>query len=124
MVNFYSCFVSVNCNATVQNVVGKLLIALLGQSKYVSTSLKFTCIHSFYLGHINHIRKEAGVNHVGIGGDFNGVNSFPEGLEDESKYPNLFAALIEDGSLVGRRPWETSFWKSHQSMEGGRKSEG
>ncbi len=38
-----------------------------------------------------------GVDCVGIGGDYNGVSTLPEGLEDVSKYPNLFAALIEDG---------------------------
>ena len=35
--------------------------------------------------HVNHIRRVAGMDHVGIGGDYDGVESFPIGLEDVSK---------------------------------------
>ena len=35
--------------------------------------------------HVNHIRRIAGIDHVGIGGDYDGVESFPIGLEDVSK---------------------------------------
>ncbi|XP_053968412.1 dipeptidase 1 [Anastrepha obliqua] len=45
--------------------------------------------------HINHIREVAGVDHVGIGAGYDGVNLVPKGLEDVSKYPHLFAALLE-----------------------------
>ena len=93
MVNFYSCFLRDDCQekeATVEDVVK----------------------------HINHIRRVAGVDHVGIGGDYNGVDITPTGdrdtgrpqywgesknhypgLEDVSKYPEVFAALIEDGEF-------------------------
>jgi membrane dipeptidase len=47
--------------------------------------------------HIEHIRKVAGVDHVGIGGDFDGNDRWPEGLSDVSMYPNLFAELIRRG---------------------------
>ena len=48
--------------------------------------------------HIDHIRKVAGVDHVGIGGDFDGVDDdLPQGLEDISKYPDLFAELVLRG---------------------------
>ena len=47
--------------------------------------------------HIEHIRKIAGVDHVGIGSDFDGVDDTPVGLEDASKFPNLFAELIRRG---------------------------
>lgn len=47
--------------------------------------------------HIDHIRKVAGVEHVGIGGDFDGNTAWPEGLTDVSMYPNLFAELIRRG---------------------------
>jgi len=49
--------------------------------------------------HINHIRKVAGVDHVGIGADFCGVELTPEGVEDVSKYPVLFAALLESEEM-------------------------
>lgn len=47
--------------------------------------------------HIDHVRKVAGVDHVGIGGDFDGNDLWPEGLSDVSMYPNLFAELIRRG---------------------------
>ena len=74
MVNFYTCFLVQSCrtqNATVLDVVK----------------------------HINHIRKIAGVDHVGIGGDYNGIDVTPVDLPDVSYYPNVFAALIEDAEF-------------------------
>jgi membrane dipeptidase len=47
--------------------------------------------------HIEHVRDVAGVNHVGIGSDFDGIDTTPEGLEDVSKFPELFAELIQRG---------------------------
>jgi membrane dipeptidase len=47
--------------------------------------------------HIDHIRKAAGINHVGIGGDFGGVDELPAGLENVSTYPALFAELVRRG---------------------------
>ena len=44
--------------------------------------------------HIDHIRGVVGIDHIGIGGDFDGVTSVPQGLEDVSKYPMLTAELI------------------------------
>jgi len=73
MVNFYSCFLTDSCTTE-------------------DDSLDV-------VKHINHIRRVAGVNHVGIGGDYNGIDRVPVGLEDVSKYPEVFAALIEDGEF-------------------------
>lgn len=47
--------------------------------------------------HIEHIRRVAGVDHVGLGGDYDGTDELPEGLEDVSKYPNLIAELLRRG---------------------------
>ncbi|KAF8332091.1 membrane dipeptidase-domain-containing protein [Cantharellus anzutake] len=47
--------------------------------------------------HIEHIARKAGRQHVGIGSDFDGISSVPKGLEDVSKYPNLFAELYKRG---------------------------
>ena len=47
--------------------------------------------------HIEHVRKVAGVDHVGIGSDFDGIEFGPDGLEDTSKFPFLFAELIHRG---------------------------
>jgi membrane dipeptidase len=47
---------------------------------------------------IEHVKKVAGADHVGIGSDFDGVDDdLPIGLEDQSKYPALFAELIRRG---------------------------
>ncbi|XP_063916992.1 dipeptidase 1-like isoform X2 [Zophobas morio] len=64
MVNFYSAFIGQG-NVTIDDVVK----------------------------HINHIANVSGVNHVGIGSDYDGVSSVPKGLEDVSKYPDLFDLL-------------------------------
>jgi membrane dipeptidase len=47
--------------------------------------------------HIDHVRKVAGVDHVGIGSDFDGITNTPVGLEDVSTFPALFAELIRRG---------------------------
>jgi membrane dipeptidase len=47
--------------------------------------------------HIEHVREIAGIDHVGIGGDYMGAEAMPEGLEDVSGYPRLFAALADRG---------------------------
>jgi len=47
--------------------------------------------------HVDHVRELAGIDAVGIGSDFDGVPSMPEGLEDVSCYPALFAELHRRG---------------------------
>jgi membrane dipeptidase len=47
--------------------------------------------------HIEHVAKVAGYDHVGIGGDFDGIDSTPTDLRGVQDYPNLFAELIRRG---------------------------
>jgi membrane dipeptidase len=47
--------------------------------------------------HVEHVRKVAGVEHVGLGGDFDGTPDVTVGLEDVSAYPALFAELLARG---------------------------
>jgi membrane dipeptidase len=49
------------------------------------------------VAHIQHVRDVAGVDHVGIGGDYDGVPSLPTGLEGVDGYPRLLAALMAQG---------------------------
>ncbi|MGH3588916.1 MAG: dipeptidase, partial [Pseudonocardia sp.] len=49
------------------------------------------------VAHVEHAREVAGIDHIGLGGDYDGVGSLPVGLEDVSRYPVLFAALLERG---------------------------
>ncbi|KAF1815864.1 hypothetical protein P152DRAFT_455578 [Eremomyces bilateralis CBS 781.70] len=66
--------------------------------------------------HIKHIGELIGYEHVGLGSDFDGLESTPKGLEDVSKYPKLVETLLEEGlteeqlaGIVGRnvlRVWK------------------
>jgi len=47
--------------------------------------------------HIDHIKQIAGIDHVGVGGDFDGITSVVQGLEDVSTYPALMAELLKRG---------------------------
>ncbi|MBA3317935.1 MAG: membrane dipeptidase [Gemmatimonadales bacterium] len=47
--------------------------------------------------HIDHVRKLAGPDHVGIGSDFDGIEHTPVGLEDAATFPQLFAELVRRG---------------------------
>ncbi|XP_064078099.1 dipeptidase 1-like isoform X1 [Macrobrachium nipponense] len=70
MISFYDDFLTCGGPATISNVVD----------------------------HINHVRTMAGVDHVGLGAGYDGINSTPKGLEDTSRYPELFAELLKDPS--------------------------
>ncbi|MFD4906325.1 dipeptidase [Kitasatospora purpeofusca] len=48
--------------------------------------------------HLDHMREVAGIDHIGIGGDFDGTAFLPDGLDDVAGYPNLIAELL-------RRSW-------------------
>lgn len=47
--------------------------------------------------HVDHVRKVAGADHVGLGGDYDGNDAWPEGLSDVSGYPRLVAELARRG---------------------------
>jgi membrane dipeptidase len=47
--------------------------------------------------HVEHVRDVAGIDHVGIGGDYDGCDRLPIGLEDVSGYPRLLAELASRG---------------------------
>ncbi|MFB7360570.1 dipeptidase [Streptomyces hydrogenans] len=47
--------------------------------------------------HLDHMREAAGVDHIGIGGDYDGTAFTPAGLDDVAGYPNLIAELLDRG---------------------------
>lgn len=49
------------------------------------------------VAHLEHVRTVAGIDHIGIGGDYDGTDSMPVGMEDVASYPRLFAALLDRG---------------------------
>ncbi|HEY0942094.1 MAG TPA: dipeptidase [Steroidobacter sp.] len=69
----------------------KIAEEIMGNLKLPKTSIAKVA------DHIEHIRKVAGVKHIGLGGDYDGNSDWPVGLEDVSTYPLLFAELIRRG---------------------------
>ncbi len=49
------------------------------------------------LAHIQHVRDVAGIDHVGLGGDFDGIDALPEGITGVDAYPAILAALMQAG---------------------------
>jgi membrane dipeptidase len=49
------------------------------------------------VAHCEHVREVAGIDHIGLGGDYDGVVVLPVGLEDVSTYPALLGALADRG---------------------------
>src|SRR5207248_3325877 len=47
--------------------------------------------------HIEHIVQVAGIDHVGLGSDFDGIPTVPEGLDDVSRYPAITQELLNRG---------------------------
>ena len=47
--------------------------------------------------HIEHVIELVGIDHVGIGSDFDGISTTPTGLEDVSTYPNLIQEMLRRG---------------------------
>ncbi|MEO6446456.1 MAG: dipeptidase [Gemmatimonadaceae bacterium] len=66
-------------------------------AEYARTHPRPVATLSQVADHIEHVRKVAGIDQVGIGSDFYGSTDMPRGLEDVSKFPELFAELIRRG---------------------------
>ncbi len=49
------------------------------------------------VAHLEHVREVAGIDHIGIGSDYDGTSELPVGMEDVAGYPQLFAELIRRG---------------------------
>ncbi|MEV4616484.1 dipeptidase [Kitasatospora sp. NPDC049258] len=61
--------------------------------------------------HLDHMREVAGIDHIGIGGDFDGTAFLPEGLGDVAGYPNLIAELLGRGwseADLGKLTWHNA----------------
>ncbi|BBM01238.1 dipeptidase [Microbulbifer sp. GL-2] len=110
MINFGSTFISVESrrssaeidasidrfiqtrNLTMESEEAKKFAEKLRREKFVYADLNDV------LDHFDHIRDLVGVDHIGIGSDFDGVgDSLPAGLKDVSSYPNLVRGLLERG---------------------------
>src|SRR5712692_11387289 len=105
MVNFYPSFVSEAVRAYGDSVTARsrALRAAGVDSAAVADSARVweargpRATLSQVADHIAHIRDVAGVDHVGVGSDFDGITTVPAGLEDVSKFPDLLAELLRRG---------------------------
>jgi len=89
---------TVNAIAAEPNLTGKALDDYAAEETHRDMAPK----HAFAtiddaVAHIDHAVKVAGIDHVGIGSDFDGISAPPQGLEDISKMPALAAALRKKG---------------------------
>ena len=115
MVNFYSGFIVPES--------GKKMRAMLEElrTKYPDRAERAKAMEAWYMSegaklargtyrdvadHIDHIVKVAGIDHVGIGSDFDGITMWPVGLDDVSSYPRLTDELFAAGTA---RPTSTRF---------------
>jgi membrane dipeptidase len=111
LINFYTAFLD-SATAKQMDKVDALIEAALKERKLSSKdSLAKSIIDKIkeenplpvvtvekVTDHIDHAVKLAGIDHVGFGSDFDGVNSMlPQGLTDASMYPNLIYSLLKRG---------------------------
>ncbi len=107
MVTFVSSFINCEVGKVLQPAMAEIGLraraaatpeeaAKIRAEGYAAIKLPTTTI-AMVADHIEHIRNVAGVDHVGIGGDFDGNDWWPEGLDDVSTYPQLFAELVRRG---------------------------
>ena len=107
-VNFGSMFVNGAVNAQFEILRKEILQHVQAnhlqgpeRSRYIEQRWKQAQVVMAHVGdvadHIDHIAKLAGIDHVGLGSDFDGVTYVPEGLEDVSAYPNLIYELLKRG---------------------------
>lgn len=67
--------------------------------------------------HLNYIKSVTGPDHIGLGGDYDGVDSTPQGLEDVSKYPDLFD-MLSNGAYSNGTTFEAWTRKDLQKLAG------
>ena len=112
MVNFYPGFIDKNVVAAskerderLKSQVDELRVTYKDDSKRLGEELnKLLAANplpatplSVLIDHFDHIAKVAGIDHVGIGSDFDGVPNLPVGMEDISKLPNITYELLKRG---------------------------
>ena len=108
MVNFYPGFVNATAAKQAANVLDKEREfkamypndpdkSAKAFTDFLSTFKTETGTLEEVANHIDHIRKVAGIDHVGIGADFGSLTQHPTGLDDVSRYPYLTAELIRRG---------------------------
>ncbi len=107
MVTFVPDFVSPRCRAWTLGLRGEMERRGLdprdaGQraamaAEYVTDHPRPRATLAEVADHVEHVGRVAGIDHVGIGGDYDGADDVPDGLEDVACYPALVAELLDRG---------------------------
>jgi membrane dipeptidase len=107
MATFVPAFVSEDCRLWQQSVLDGLSAAgsdprdwsavMAASKKRAETEPPPVATVAQVADHVEHIRDVAGIDHVGIGGDFDGCDPMPDGLPDVTGYPVLITELLERG---------------------------
>ena len=107
MVNFFSGFVDPEAAKIMSNmfdVSRELRMKYEDDEQYSAAMTRWRAANPYPPGtihdvvdHIEHIIKVAGIDHVGIGSDYDGVSKLPLGLEDVSTYPRITQLLLDRG---------------------------
>ena len=104
MVTFVPSFVSSACAAwdlefrrqCAERGLSHLAAAGFGE-EYRTAHPEPTATLADVVAHVEHVREVAGIEHIGLGGDYDGTATLPDGLEDVTGYPRLLAALADRG---------------------------
>jgi membrane dipeptidase len=106
MVNFYSGFIVPESGRKMRALIQEM------RTKYPDRAQRTKALEEWYkteggklsrgtyrdvADHIEHIIKIAGIDHVGIGSDFDGITMWPVGLDDVASYPRLTDELLKRG---------------------------
>ena len=107
MVNFYSGFIhpeSAKRRANMFDITRALKKKHPDEKDYQAARKRWIAENPIESGdvfdvadHIEHIIKVAGIDHVGLGSDFDGIDKTPQQLEDVSKYPVITQVLLDRG---------------------------
>ena len=107
MVNFFSGFVDPEAAEIMSNmfdVSRELRRKYEDDDQYNAAMTRWRAANPYPPGtihdvvdHIDHLVRIAGINHVGIGSDYDGVSKLPMGLEDVSTYPRITQLLLDRG---------------------------
>ena len=107
MVTFVPYFVSERCRDFDREVSEEMAVRgedsrdwyarMRATARYAETHPRPVATVSEVADHVEHVREVAGVEHVGLGGDYDGCDRMPAGLEDVSGYPQLIGELIDRG---------------------------
>lgn len=115
MVTFVPGFLTEECRAWMQVLLTDAGADILdnagAREAWLAANPRPPCTVADVADHVEHVREVAGVDHVGLGGDFDGILSTPDGLPGVDAYPALLAELADRGWSepdLGKLTWHNA----------------